>query len=201
MFVLLRAESACGMEKGDWITRLRALYLHPNDRSGSVSTIPHSGVSVSNAWTPELDISYMFTKNLGLELILATSYHKLDGKGVLSGTRIGTTWLLPPVLTLQYHFFPEEMVQPYVGVGGNFSYFYKEHCSLAHTHLHLSSSWGPAVNAGVDICFTRNRKWFFNFDVKYVWIYTKAHLHGQTAGTVGVHIDPWIFGLGIGRRW
>lgn len=184
---------------GDWFTRLRALYIDPNDSSGSVNTIPHSGVSVHPSWTGEFDFGYMFTKNLGFELILATSKHTLMGKKSLTGTKIGTTWVLPPTLTLQWRFAPKYIIQPYVGVGVNYSLYYNEHCSLAGTSLDLKHSWGPAVQAGMDMFFYKN--WFFNVDVKYIWMDTHAYLSGDVHGRVHVNINPWVFGFGFGRKW
>ena len=184
---------------GDWFTRVRALYILPNDSSTSVSTIPHSGVGVHPSWTGEIDIGYMFTKNLGCELILATSKHTLVGKKSLSGTKIATTWVLPPTLTLQWRFFPKQIVQPYIGAGVNYSLYYSEHCSLPGTSIDLQHSWGPAVQAGMDMFFYKD--WFFNADVKYIWMDTHARLSGAVIGHVHVDIDPWVIGLGIGRKW
>ena len=184
---------------GDWFTRLRALYILPNDSSGSVNTIPHSGVGVHPAWTGEFDFGYMFTKHLGFDLILATANHSLWGKKALQGTKIGSAWLLPPTLTLYWRFFPEYLAQPYLGAGVNYTYFYGIDCSLASTHLNLSNSWGAALQGGVDLFFYQN--WLFNIDVKYVWIDTKAHLSGSTNGHVHVDINPWIFGFGFGHKW
>lgn len=184
---------------GDWFTRLRALDVFPLDSSGSINTIPHSGVSVHPAWTGELDIGYMFTQNLGCELILATCRNTLWGQKSLHGTKIGSTWLLPPTLTLQWRFFPSYLAQPYVGAGVNYTLFYGVHCDLKHTHLKLDQSWGPAVQAGMDIFFYDN--WLFNLDFKYVWVDTTAHLRGAVHGKVHVDINPCLFGFGIGRKW
>lgn len=186
-------------ERGDWFTRLRALYLLPDDHSGSVSSIPHSGVSVHPAWTGEFDFGYMFTKHLGSELILATDRHTLVGKGSLAGTKIGKAWVLPPTLTLQWRFLPASIAQPYLGAGVNYTLFYNVDCSLPKTHLHLKHSWGPALQAGLDIFFFKD--WFFNFDAKYIWIDTHARLTGAVAGHVNVDINPWVMGFGIGRKW
>ena len=134
---------------GDWFTRLRALYILPDDHSHAINTIPHSGVSVHPSWTGEFDFGYMFTKNLGFELILATARHTIVGTKSLAGTTIGTTWLLPPTLTLQWRLFPEHRVQPYVGGGVNWTLFYGENCDLSKTSLSLDQSWGGAAQVGI----------------------------------------------------
>ena len=184
---------------GDWFTRVRALYILPDDSSGSVSSIASSGVSVHPSWTGEFDFGYMFTKHLGSELILATSRHTLHGKGSLSGVKIGSTMVLPPTLTLQWRFLPASVAQPYIGAGVNYSLFYLTDCSLPKTHLKLKHSWGPAVQAGMDIFFYKD--WFVNLDVKYIWMKTHAHLHGGVNGHVHVDVNPWVMGFGFGRKW
>lgn len=184
---------------GDWFTRLRALYVLPNDSSGSINTIPHTGVGVNPSWTGEFDLSYMFTKNIGAELILGTTRHTLVGEKALSGTKIGTTWLLPPTLTLQWRFFSSFFAQPYVGAGVNYTLFYGNDCSLPGTKISLEQSWGPAVQGGLDVFVYKD--WLFNLDVKYVWIDTRAVLSGAISGKVDVDINPWLVGFGFGRKW
>ncbi|TIU17238.1 MAG: OmpW family protein, partial [Mesorhizobium sp.] len=87
-----------------WQIRLRALGVITED-SGYVNAVPGSGLSYSNTVTPELDISYFFTDNVAAELILGTTYANITGQGSIGALRnIGKVWLLPPTLTLQYHF-------------------------------------------------------------------------------------------------
>jgi len=184
---------------GDWFTRLRALYVYPDDSSGSLSTVPHSGVSVWPAWTGEFDFGYMFTKNLGSELILGITRHTLMGKKALAGTKVGHTWLLPPTLTLQWRFLPSSIVQPYAGAGVNYTLFFWNDSSIANTDLSLKHSWGPALQGGID--FFVFKDWLLNVDVKYIWIDTKARLTGAVPGTVHVNVNPWVIGVGFGRKW
>jgi outer membrane protein len=141
----------------------------------------------------------MFCKYVGAELILATCNNTLWGTGSLSGVKVGSSWLLPPTLLLQWRFFPSAVAQPYIGGGVNYTLFYGVDCSLAGTDLKLQHSWGPAVQGGLDVFFTSN--WFINADIKYVWMKTHATLSGAIPGTVTVHINPILFGLGIGRAW
>ena len=52
--------------------------------------------------------------------------------------------MVPPTLTLQYHFTQFGAWKPYVGAGVNYTYFYDR--DLANDTLELgSSSWGGAV--------------------------------------------------------
>jgi outer membrane protein len=40
---------------------------------------------------------------------------------------------------------------------------------------------------------------FFNVDVRYMWIETKAKLDGASLGDV--KIDPWVIGANLGYRF
>lgn len=70
---------------GDWLVRLRAILVAPNDSSGPVTpTFPTAGVSVNNSYAPEVDFTYMATDHIGAELILATTKHSASGTGALA---------------------------------------------------------------------------------------------------------------------
>jgi outer membrane protein len=99
----------------------------------------------------------MLTNNFGVELIAATTKHSISGTTGTTGTigKLASTWVLPPTLTLQYHFAPEAKVRPYVGAGVNWTLFYKEKASngleaaVGQTNVNLSSSFGWAAQAGI----------------------------------------------------
>jgi outer membrane protein len=186
-------------EGGDWFTRVRALYIWPNDSSSSFGLIPDSGISIHPSWTGELDVSYMFTKNLSLELMLTTCRNTLVGINVLRGIDIGTSWLFPPTLSLQWRFIPSYFLQPYLGLGANYSLFYGEDCSLTNTTMTLSHSWSPVLQFGLDLFFYKN--WLWNLDVKYISIDTTVQLTGLVPATVQLNMNPWFFGGGIGYKW
>ncbi len=202
------ATPSMAREDGNWIVRGRVIHVTPNDRSGEVTTLAGSGVGVGDDTTAELDITYMLRPNWGLELILGTTQHDLTGKGTIANLgKIGQTALLPPTLTLQYHFAPKANVRPYAGVGVNYSKFYNEKSTNSldtglggPTNINLDDSWGLAAQAGVDVGLKND--WFVNFDLKYIQIETKATLvTGSTTRTVDVDINPWVFGIGIGKRF
>lgn len=196
-------------EAGDWLVRLRGIYVAPQDDSGGVlPAVPTGSVTVDDAIVPELDFTYFFTNNIGAELILATSPHDIGGAGALSALgEIADTMALPPTLTLQYHFAPNAKMRPYVGAGINWTVFYSEDPSTSlntalggATDVSLDDSFGWAVQAGVDFDITE--RVFLNLDVKYVDIDTTATLDtGGVFNNVDVEIDPLIFGVGLGMRF
>lgn len=195
-------------KQGDVLTRLRAIIVAPNESSGTIQPgFPTERVSVDNAVMPEVDFTYMFTDNIGAELILATTKHHVRGKQALRplGDLAGT-WVLPPTLTLQYHIPTGGKVRPYVGAGVNYTMFYSEKASsslqgaIGQTDVHLKDSFGYAVQAGVDIDVTE--KFFINFDIKYIDMDTTARLTSPGGvNRVKVSIDPIVAGIGIGTRF
>lgn len=203
---------AMAYEAGDWLIRGRIINVNPNDDSGSLSIngagTGLKGVSVNSDTVPELDITYMLTRNWGLELILGYSKHTVKGEKNWSALgNVIDTKVLPPTLTLQYHFLPDANVRPYIGAGVNYTYFFDEDVpsssplSNPGDRVKLESSWGYALQAGIDIAI--NDDWFVNMDVKYLDIDTTARFKGTSVGSAKIKadIDPFVWGIGIGRRF
>lgn len=197
-------------EAGDFLVRGRFIVVAPQDGSSGITpAFPNDGVSVDTAYAPEIDFTYMLTNNIGLELIAATTKHSASGR---SGTpaavgKLLDTWVLPPTLTLQYHFAPDAGFRPYVGAGLNYTIFYNERASgsleaaLGATDVSLSNSFGWALQAGADVPL--NSSLFLNFDIKYIDMDTTARLSTTAAGVqrVRVDINPIVIGVGIGMRF
>jgi len=189
---------------GDWLVRGRIINVNPNDSSGSLSGAPGVGVTADDDSTIELDFTYMVSDNLGLELILATTEHDVTATGSLAGASVGSVKALPPTLTLQYHFAPKATIRPYAGVGINYTVFYDAKvgsgiAGLGATDIDYDNSFGLSAQLGVDIDI--NKKWFFNADVKYIDMDTKATITGGGLGSVSADLNPWVFGIGIGTRF
>ena len=202
---------AMAYEAGDWLVRGRIINVNPNDDSGNLyiggASTGSEGVEVDSDTVPELDITYMLTRNWGLELILGYSEHTVEAHKTWSALGdVIDTKVLPPTLTLQYHFLPDSNIRPYVGVGVNYTYFFDEEVfgdvlDIPGADVKLDSSWGLAAQAGVDVAL--NQDWFVNFDVKYIDIDTEAHFSGTPVGRakISADIDPFVWGIGIGRRF
>jgi outer membrane protein len=112
------------------------------------------------------------TNNIAVELIAATTQHSLSASGTAVGkVDVGSTWVLPPTLTVQYHFMPASRISPYVGAGVNASFFYGTRpAGPTVRSMSVNNSWGPAIQAGVDYNFSGH--WFANFDVKQIFLNT-----------------------------
>ncbi|MBT8076020.1 MAG: outer membrane beta-barrel protein, partial [Gammaproteobacteria bacterium] len=173
-----------------WLVRAGASYVNPaSDNSDIVSVEPGTSFTIN--------LTYKMTDVWAIEVLAAYPFkHDIE---LLDGTKVGSTKHLPPTVSLQYHFRPTEQFQPYVGIGLNFTTFSSEKTTgpLEGTDLKLGDSWGLGGEIGFDMMF--NDDWFFNANVRYLDIDTKARLDGASLGKV--NIDPWVFGGHIGFRF
>ena len=183
-----------GKSAGDFMVRARAIAVVPDE---DASTTIGGNVSISNDVVPEIDFSYFITDNIALELIAATTKHDVSHN---AGIDLGEVSLLPPTLTLQYHFMPKERFSPYVGAGINYTIFYNEDAAAgsAVTDIDYDNAFGYALQVGVD--YALNDNWYANVDVKKLFLNTDVSMNGGTI-TADVDIDPWIIGVGVGYRF
>jgi outer membrane protein len=202
-----------------WQIRVRALGVIPDAHGSTVNVTgapalssPNSGLSINNQVVPELDISYYFTPNIAAELILGVTKHHVTATGALAGLDVGKAWLLPPTLTLQYHFTNFGAFQPYVGVGVNYTWFFSQSASnlltpagqpaagLTTTAFSLKSAPGAVLQAGFD--YMIDRHWGLNLDVKKVFL--RADYTATVSGIAvngRANIDPWLVGGGVTYRF
>ena len=206
-------------EAGDIVVRLRAAYVNPDEHSklGTLAptlTNPDARLAVGNNTIPELDISYYITKNIATELILATGTRhdvsivkQATSTAALPNQPLGSVNILPPTLTAQWHFNPDQMIDPYLGAGVNYTHSFdrslKTTTKTVGVPIHIDQNmFGVVAQAGVDV--NLGSGWLINADVKYVRLNTnvKAEL---TAGTWtkidDLDINPWVFGVGIGKKF
>lgn len=172
----------------NWMVGARALYVSP-DVSTNIN-----GLDVDSAWWAELDLTYFFTKNIAAEVIAGANRHEVT----LNGTSLGKVGVLPPTVTLQWHFTDLGAAKPYVGAGINYTYFYSN--NLANDALSVKrDSWGAALQGGLDYEVAKN--WYINADIKYVWMKTDVYVNATGAEVGSVDINPWIFGVGVRYRF
>lgn len=194
----IAAPQAAYAEQGPWLVRGRLLAVLPDE--GASVTVLGGDLEIEDQFVPELDITYFFDKHWAAELILAVTPHEITHTP--TGLDIGEVWLLPPTLTVQYHFQPDDPdFRPYIGAGVNYTMFFgHDDADPAILDADFDSSVGFALQAGFDIPIDEH--WSINVDVKKVWINTDVRLD-TTLGPVeaDVDINPLIVGVGVAYRW
>ncbi len=191
-------DAPVGKSAGGFMIRVRGLAVIPQPES-SISAIGGK-VDASTTFDPEVDASYFFTDNIAMELIAATTRHKITAKGTAIGdVEVGHVRLLPPTLTAQWHFMPKQAFSPYVGASVNYTFFFDKSVGGGPvTKVSYDNNFGAAIQAGFD--YNLSGHWFLNFDVKQIFLNTTAKINGG-AIRANVDLNPTIVGVGFGYRF
>ncbi len=189
--------------------RVRGLGILTDVDSDPIKPLLEGEANVDNSVGAEIDFTYFFTENIASELVLGFAQHNVSARDTNIGAvleteqtdfDLGDVWLIPPTLSLQYHFLPDGKIRPYVGAGLNYTIFFEENEGLFVNDTSYDNSFGYALQAGVDIGITE--KFAFNIDLKKLYLETEAEVKalGETFKT-DVDIDPWLLGFGIAYRF
>ena len=204
--------TAQAWEEGDWLMRFGVSNIDPKSNN-------HPLVSVDDANGFTINFSHMLTENWALELLAAYPYeHDISLKG---GPKVASTKHLPPTITAQYYpLGANQQINPYVGIGLNYTNFFEEDTTptltgavdaalgggvIDATELELDDSFGIAAELGVDVQITDQlgvnaAMWWADID-------TTADIHaisdGQRVGTakVDVEIDPMVYMIGLSYKF
>lgn len=181
---------AFAQSKGDYTLGVGVHQVNPKSDNGALAggTLP---LDIGSDVRPTFTGEYFVADNLGIEVLAALPFdHDIDVKGV---GKVGSTKHLPPTVSLQYHFNGGGKVSPLVGVGLNYTTFFKERTTgaLAGTKLELDDSWGAALHAGVD--FKVGERGAIRVDARWMDIDSDVSVNGAAMGTA--EIDPLAYGV------
>lgn len=196
-----------------WQVRVRGVGVIPTE-SAEIGVIG-GDVNISNSFIPELDFTYFFTKNIAAELILGTTKHDVKTVGsdisavggpTNASVDLGSVYLLPPTLTLQYHFFPteEKIFKPYIGAGINYTIFYNQEAGSVVKGIEYENAFGFAGQLGFDLML--DDTFFINVDIKKLFLSTDVTVDASNLAAglsipAKVDIDPWLLGFGVGMKF
>lgn len=184
---------------GDFMIRGRAVGVLPNEDADISGGVTGNSIKIDNSYVPELDFSYFVTDNIAFELIAAVTPHQVGTAASSAGPLdLGDVWLLPPTLTVQYHFSDLGVWKPYLGAGINYTHFFNEDAGSSVTSAEYDDSVGLALQAGVD--YAIDDHWQVNLDVKKIWINTDVAFSNGTIAA-DVDINPLLVGIGVGYRF
>jgi outer membrane protein len=186
--------------KGDIVLNVRVTDVAP---TGSDPIVTLAGAATglrakaSYDVMPTVGLTYFLTDNIAVEAIAGTTNHTVRAKGPGVDVKVKETWVLPPIVTLQYHFAPQARVSPYVGAGVNYMLFYSGSDKNGF-NLHIDDGFGAALQAGVNIAM--RDQWTINLDAKKVFFETDAV--DRTNGIkTKVTLNPWVLSAGVGYRF
>ncbi|WP_435930903.1 OmpW/AlkL family protein [Moraxella bovoculi] len=171
--------AAVAAPAGTWTIGAGAAYVDPKSNPGL-------GLSVDEDVRPSVTFEYFPVKNVGIELLAAHPFkHDIESKG----EKVGSVKLLPPTLSLQYHFNNGGKVVPFIGAGVNYTTFFKER--LAISDLELKDNWGAAGHVGVDFKLTDRDA--VRLDARYIDLKTDVKIDGANKGELD--LSPWVYGV------
>lgn len=214
--VLLAAgliSSANAYEAGDFIVRAGAAMVDPNENSGTISPAavsPAGEVGIDDDLQLGLTGTYMFTDNIGLELLAATPFtHTISLEGDLAGLgSLATAKHLPPTISLQYFFNNDSSFTPYIGAGVNYTMMLETEITsngeavlgslgITDTSIDADDSVGLSLQAGLDMALTDNI--ILGAAVWYMDIETEIEV--ANAVKVDLDIDPWVYMVSVGYKF
>jgi outer membrane protein len=186
--------------KGDWIVTGRVTSAS-SDTDASIFTAAgaDTGLNVDVGYDvmPTLGFTYFLTDHISVEAILGATQHEIRAQGPGTDVAVHETWVLPPVITLQYRPAPESRLNPYFGAGVNYMLFFDGKDKNGFK-VDLDDGFGYALQAGADIAITG--PWTLDVDVKKVWFQTDASINDGALKS-DVDLDPWVVSLGVGRKF
>ncbi|MFI2811449.1 OmpW family protein [Microbulbifer sp. JSM ZJ756] len=218
---LLVSLQAVAYQPGEVIVRSGAATVSPDVSSSALSLsgteLAGTAADVEDGTALGLTATYMLTDTWGLELVASSPFsHDLAVEGLGETFALGETRHLPPTLLLQW--YPRvagEVVQPYLGLGVNYTAFFDEQVDGAadrlfadlgatgSADLSLKNSVGVAAEAGVDFAFGQDRRWLLNLSVWWMDIDTEASVRVPGLGNIeaDVEFDPLVTVAGLGYRF
>lgn len=197
----LTMTTAFAVPAGTWSIAAGAHMVDPKSNNGTLADGTFS-VQVDDDIRPTISGEYFVANNIGVELLAAIPFHHDITLTDNDGNQVDAkTQHLPPTLSLQYHFDGYNMpmnVKPFVGVGVNYTTFFKERVYLGNGNdLELDDSVGVAGHVGLDIPFAPTEA--FRIDARYMDIKTDASLNGNDIGEVD--ISPWVYGVAFVKQF
>lgn len=184
------ASPAFAYDKGDLMVRVGAAMVQP-DVSTDAGLTPLQ-LDVDDNTQLGLTATYMLSPKFGVQLLAATPFkHDITS----AGAKVGETKHLPPTVTAQFYPLDHATVQPYIGAGLNYTFFFEDDTILGDTKL--TDSVGLALEAGVDIKVSENV--YVNAAVWKIDINTDIEVNGAKAGEV--ELDPLAAMIAVGFKF
>lgn len=179
----------------DWFVRFGPTLVDPKNNNGSLANGALQ-TDIKSQTALGVTLGYHYTPNWAVELLVSTPFEhsvQLNGDTALDFKH------LPPTLSVQYYFLPESRVNPFLGVGANYTLTFSENerGALAGTSTKVGNSFGIAAQGG--LVFKIADQWDVVADIRWMDIDASVKVNGNKVGTT--HVDPLVYGLHLGYRF
>ena len=172
---------------------------------------PGAQIRVGDATTTGFGYTYRFAPRWSGEIALGIPpSHKIYGNGVIKNAgQIAVVRQMPPTVFINYHlgeYFTK--VEPFVGVGVNYTYFEKKRStptgdaiSGGPTRITLENSWGAAAHVGFTVQYTK--QWSLTATAAYADV--RSNMRSYTTTNSGVeelhtkiNFRPMVYTMSLG---
>lgn len=185
----LSSGAALAQSAGDWTLGLGVALVEPDNNNDQFAGLP---TNIQSSVRPILTAEYFVMDNVGIELLASWPFsHDVQ----LNGSDAAEVDLLPPTLSLQYHFANSSPITPFIGAGVNWTLFFNEDSPLGN--IKVDNSLGLALHAGFDYQVTDRGS--LRADVRWFDLDADAELNGADIGKVD--INPFVFGVSYVYRF
>lgn len=191
----LAASCVAQAQEDSWFFRVGAHVVDPKSDSGTLAG-GALAAEIDSDVRPTLVLGRQFDDHWAVELLASFPFQHTVA---LNGADAVDFKHLPPTLTLQYYFLPEARVNPFLGVGLNYTWTFdeEERGPLAGTEVKVGNSFGPAAHAG--LVFDVGQRWNLVADIRWMDIDADVSVDGADVGEVNA--DPLVYGLYLGWRF
>lgn len=171
-----------------WTVRARGTVYLPDPISDRL------GLDADDDVKGEVGVGRYINRYASLELVVGTSKHTVSSTVMNTTTRFGSFKMVPASLYAQFHPMPRAVVQPYLGVGFNATFFFDE--SGDQQAFNLDESYGVTLQVGADVPL--NDRVFLNAEFKYIDMRSTLT---TTGAPINFDINPLAVGIGLGFRF
>jgi len=176
---------------------------------GPATPPPGAQIEVGDASTPIFGYTYRFNENWAVEAALGIPpRHKTYGRGFIEAFgQISSVKQVAPTVFLNYHFRRFGPVEPFVGLGLNYTHFTGgrstasgDAASGGPTKIELSDSWGLAAHVGGS--YIVDKHWSVVGTVAYADVQSDAKGITSTPGgeivrTTHIKFRPVVYTLSL----
>ncbi|MED5620467.1 OmpW/AlkL family protein [Ideonella sp. BN130291] len=177
---------------------------------GQALPAPGAQIEVDDASTVGFGYTYRFTPAWSVEAALGIPpRHKTYGRGFIEPFgQISSVKQVAPTVLVNYHFSPMAKVEPFVGVGINYTHFTGarstasgEAASGGPTKIELSDSWGLAAHVGAS--YAIDKAWSIVGTIAYADVKsdlkaTTTTASGDVVRTTHIKFNPVAYTLCVG---